>query len=102
MSTQYQVIYPESVRETVRALLQRASEPGVRAKFVTALQTIDERLHSSPREYGDATNELERWTKYVRVQSPLFVHYAVSTFLHEGKHLVLISTIGVLSGATGS
>ena len=98
MNPQYQVVYPESVRKTVRDLLQRATELGIRDQIVAALRTIDDRLKSSPLDYGDVNNELERLTTYVRVQAPLFLRYAVSSFLHEDKHLVFISTIGALSG----
>jgi hypothetical protein len=94
---QYRVLYPETVRQAVRELL-KATDRGIRSQVADALRTIDERLHSAPLEYGDVHNRLERWTKYVRVQSPLFVRYAVSAFLHEGNFLVFVSTIEPLSG----
>jgi hypothetical protein len=69
----YQVLYPEAVRQAVRDLLRKATDLGIRPQVADALRTIDERLRSSPLDYGDVCNHLQRWTKYVRVQSPLFV-----------------------------
>jgi hypothetical protein len=98
MSPPYQVLYPEAVRQAVRELLRKATELGIRSQVADALRAIDERLHSSPLDYGDPYNNLQRWTKYVRVQTPLVVRYAVSTFLHEGRYLVHVSAIEALSG----
>jgi hypothetical protein len=95
---QYQVLYPEAVRQVVRELLQRATERGIQPRVAAAIGTIDGRLRSDPLVYGDVHNHLQRWTRLVRVQSPLFVRYAVSTFQHEGRFLVVVSAIEPLTG----
>ncbi len=95
---QYHVLYPETVRQIVREMLQQATDADLRSRVAAALRTIDDRLRSNPLEYGDIHNHLQRWTKYVRIQSPLFVRYAVSTFLHEGKFLVFVSAVEPLTG----
>jgi hypothetical protein len=98
MNPAYKVLYPEVVRAAVRDLLRRAVALDTQPQVAAALRTIDQHLRTDPSAYGDVYTHLQRWTKYVRVQPPLFLHYAVSRFLHEEKYLVYVSTIAPLSG----
>ena len=98
MNPAYKVLYPEAVRETVRALLHRAAGLGIQHEVAAALRTIDQQLRTDPTGYGDVYTHLLRWTKYHRAQRPLFLHYAVSRFRHDDQYLVYVSVIAPLSG----
>jgi hypothetical protein len=95
---QFRVLYPEVVRQALPTLLEQARGLGIEAEVAVSVKVIDERLRADPRAYGDVYNHLQRWTKYVRVQAPLFVRYAVSNFLHGDSYLVYVSAIEPLSG----
>jgi hypothetical protein len=98
MNPRYKVLYAEAVREAVRALLRRAAALGIQPEVAAALRTIDQQLRTDPSHFGDVYTHLQGWTKYLRVQQPLFLHYAVSHFLQDDQYLVYVSTISPLSG----
>jgi len=68
-----------SVGKAIKQLHSQAKAAGMSAAFVAALKAIVRSLQASPTHYGDPYAELKSLglSLYVRVESPLRVHYAV-------------------------
>jgi hypothetical protein len=92
----YRVIYPENVRQQVRAMRSSIQDTAARRRFDAAVQTIHQRLRNDPLVFGEPVKHLDHAQLAHRVGgvSPLLVRYAV----HDLRPLVFVVEIVLLSG----
>lgn len=94
MTPQYQVVYAESVRQTLNDLVPRVVQQGLAPTVLSALRTLDERLHEEPRLYGEPKYRFRalRLELRVAIEPPLVVHFTV----HDEQPLVFVKSIQLL------
>jgi hypothetical protein len=94
MNPPYQVVYSEVVRNSLKELHARAAQNGREQDVLSALQTIDRRLHSDPLVFGEPKYHYRalRLELRVGIEPPLVVHYTV----HEELPLVFVKAFKAL------
>jgi hypothetical protein len=92
----YRVVYPEVVRQQVRAMRASIQGPAARRRFTQALRAIHQRLRNDPLVFGEHRNHLAHAQVALRVGGvgPLVVRYAV----HDVQPLVFVLNVYLLSG----
>jgi hypothetical protein len=92
----YRVVYPEAVRQQVRAMRASIQDTEARRRFDNAVRTINQRLRGDPLVFGESVKHLDEPQLAHRVAgvNPLLVRYAV----HDFRPLVFVVEIVLLSG----
>ncbi|HEV3255378.1 MAG TPA: hypothetical protein VG013_00730 [Gemmataceae bacterium] len=96
MNPPYRVIYSELVRNALKDLYARAAQKGLAAHVLSAVQTIDHRLRTDPRLFGEAKYRYRvlKLELRVAIEPPLVVHYTV----HDEQALVFVKALQSLPG----
>src|SRR5262249_36463518 len=96
MNPPYRVIYSESVQTSLKNLSAKAAEKGLKQAVLSAIRTIDQRLHADPRLFGEPKYHHRALKLELRVgiEPPLVVHYTV----HDEQPLVFVKTLQALPG----
>jgi hypothetical protein len=94
--SRYRVIYSELTRKTLQELGEKAKQLGIGQEFLSAVKTIDSRLHSDPLDFGEFLYSLKDTDLEVRIGNHhfLFVRYGVD----KKRALVYVAACIVLSG----
>jgi hypothetical protein len=91
---EFKVIYTESVRETLRMLVQRARAAGRAGHFLAALKALDRNLKFQPHSFGETLYTLKQAKLEVRVGGEDFL--SVRFGVHLEKKLVIVIECHVL------
>jgi hypothetical protein len=96
MNGPYRVIYSEAVRPVLIELHARAALKGLEQNVLSAIRTIDNRLHADPLFFGEPKYHYRALKLELRVgiEPPLVVHYTV----HDEQPLVFVKAISSLPG----
>ena len=92
----FRVICPEAVRQDILKLHKQAHISGIGRKFISAIEVIQQRLETSPQDFGEPVFSLKWPNAKLRkgAVAPLIVCFGV---FHEEK-LVVIFWFKLLSG----
>jgi len=72
--TPYRLVYTGLVRDSLRAMGEKAKQRGLSSEFGTALQAIENRLRSDPLTFGEKRSNLDHLDLQVRVAGSEYVY----------------------------
>lgn len=91
MEPVFEVGYPGNVLEEFRELCREAKERGLTQQVAAAISTIQSKLRTEPRTFGDPCYPLNASQQdvFMRGLPPLIVYYAV----HRSLNIVVVKSI---------
>jgi hypothetical protein len=91
MESEFELGYPGNVKEEFRELWRQAQERRLTEEVAAAASTIDSKLRTEPRTFGDPCYPLNSSEQdvFMRGVPPLIVYYAV----HRTLNIVVVKSI---------